>query len=45
LVKSGDSGVKIAKANGCSLEDLKAVNPGVNWNHLTLNQKLKLPAK
>lgn len=45
LVKSGDSGVKIAKANGVTIEDLKAVNPGVNWNGLKVGQKVKLPAK
>lgn len=45
LVKSGDSGVKIAKAHGVSLEDLKAVNPGVNWSGLKVGQKVKIPKK
>ena len=45
VVKSGDTGVKIARASGVSLDDLKAVNPGVNWNSLHVGQKLKLPKK
>ena len=45
VVKGGDTGVKIAKANGVSLSDLMAVNPGVNWNKLSANTKVKLPAK
>jgi LysM repeat protein len=46
VVKAGDtSGTKIAKANGVSIEDLKAVNPGIEWNHLKIGQKLKLPSK
>ena len=45
LVKPGDSGVKIANANGVSLGDLQAVNPGTNWNSLKPGQKLKLPKK
>ena len=45
IVKNGDSGVKIAQANGVSLGDLQAVNPGVNWTGLKPGQKLKLPKK
>lgn len=45
VVKSGDTGAKIARANGVALADLIAVNPGVNWNKLNANQKVKLPAK
>ncbi len=45
VVKAGDGGAKIAKANGVSLTDLQAVNPGVNWTKLTVGQKVKLPAK
>ncbi|MFT3783128.1 MAG: LysM domain-containing protein [Nibricoccus sp.] len=45
VVKAQDSGMKIAKANGCSLSDLMAVNPGVNWSKLHAGQKIKLPAK
>ena len=45
VVKSGDTGAKIARANGVSLGDLLAVNPGVNWNKLHKDQKIKLPAK
>ena len=45
VVKAGDSGMKIAAANGVSIADLQAVNPGVNWNRITPGQKLKLPKK
>jgi LysM repeat protein len=45
LVKSGDTGAKIARANGCTLSDLESVNPGVNWTHLKVGEKLKLPEK
>jgi LysM repeat protein len=45
VVKSGDTGMKIATANKVSVNDLVAVNPGVNWNKLGAGQKIKLPAK
>jgi LysM repeat protein len=45
LVKSGDTLSKIARANGCSLADLQAVNPGVSSAHLKVGEKLKLPEK
>jgi LysM repeat protein len=45
IVKAGDSGAKIARANGCSLSDLTSVNPGVSWTHLKVGEKLKLPEK
>jgi LysM repeat protein len=45
VVKAGDSGAKIARANGCSLTDLQKVNPNVNWTKLKPGDKIKLPAK
>lgn len=45
IVKPGDGGTKIAKANNVSLADLQSVNPGVDWTKLKIGQKLKLPAK
>lgn len=45
IVKKGEGGAAIARANGVSLADLMAVNPGVNWNRLHIGQKIKLPAK
>jgi LysM repeat protein len=45
VVKSGDTGMKIAKANGVSIADLQAVNPSVNWTKLKPNDKVKLPKK
>lgn len=45
VVKAGDTGMKIANANKVSVNDLVAVNPGVNWNKLGPGQKIKLPAK
>jgi LysM repeat protein len=45
IVKPGDSGMKIAAATGVSVQDLQAVNPGVNWTGLKVGQKLKVPQK
>jgi LysM domain-containing protein len=46
VVKAGDtSGTKIAKNLGCSIKALEDVNPGVNWSHLSVGQKLKVPTK
>jgi LysM repeat protein len=45
IVKSGDTGMKIANANGVSVADLQTVNPGISWGGLKPGQKLKLPKK
>jgi LysM repeat protein len=45
IVKPHDSAARIARANGCSVADLRAVNPDVKWNHLRIGEKLKLPEK
>jgi LysM repeat protein len=45
IVKAGDTGAKIARANGCSLGDLTSVNPGISWTHLKVGEKIKLPEK
>jgi LysM repeat protein len=45
VVKKGDTGASIARANGTSLTDMQSVNPGVNWNKLAVGQKVKLPKK
>lgn len=45
VVKGGDTGAKIARAQSVSLADLMAVNQGVNWNSLKVGQKIKLPKK
>ncbi len=45
VVKSGDTGTKIASANGVTMGDLNAVNPGINWSRLAVGQKIKLPKK
>jgi len=45
IVKAGDSGMKIAKANSTTLADLQAVNPSTNWTKLKPGDKLKLPKK
>ncbi|HVU24889.1 MAG TPA: LysM domain-containing protein [Opitutus sp.] len=45
VVKGGDTGAKIARAQGVSLGDLMAVNQGVDWTHLHVGQKIKLPKK
>ena len=45
IVKKGDTGASIARANGATLTDLKTVNPEINWNKLSVGQKVKLPKK
>ena len=45
VIKAGDSFAKIARAHGCSLSDIQAVNPGVESSKLHVGQKIKLPAK
>jgi LysM repeat protein len=45
VIKSGDSGMKIAKAHNVSLADLNAVNPGIDWTKVKPGQKVKLPVK
>ncbi len=45
VVKPGDTGAKIARANGTSIADLTSVNPGISWSHLKVGQKIKLPEK
>jgi LysM repeat protein len=45
VIKSGDTLAKVARANGASLADLEAVNPGVDSKHLHIGQKIKLPEK
>ena len=45
VVKPGDTGMKIARSIGVSIGDLQTVNPTVDWNHLKVGQKLKIPGK
>ncbi|KXU36548.1 hypothetical protein AXK11_04145 [Cephaloticoccus primus] len=43
VVKSGDTGVRIARELGISFASLQAANPDVNWNRLGVGQRLKRP--
>ena len=45
VIKGGDTGAKVARAQGIALADLMAVNPNVNWSGLRVGQKIKLPKK
>jgi LysM repeat protein len=45
VIKGGDTGAKVARAQGVSLSDLMSVNPSVNWTSLKVGQKIKLPKK
>ncbi len=45
IVKSGDTGAKIARERGILLAELQAANPDVNWNRLAVGQRLKLPQR
>ena len=42
-VKGGDTGSKIAREAGISLNALLNANPGVNWNRLSVGQVLNIP--
>lgn len=42
-VKGGDTGSKIARNAGISLNALLNANPGVNWNRLSVGQVLNIP--
>jgi LysM repeat protein len=41
VVKPGDTGTKIAKAVGVSINDLEAANPGIDWRRLRIGQTIK----
>lgn len=45
VVRSGDTGSRIARANNIALQDLMAANPGVDWNRLHVGQRLNLPQR
>lgn len=45
VIKSGDTLAKIARAQGFSLADIQAVNPGIDSSKLKIGQKIKLPKK
>src|SRR2546425_5779945 len=44
LVKTGDTLLKIAQANGTTVKDIKALN-GLTTDRIKVGDKLKLPAK
>jgi LysM repeat protein len=44
-LRSGDTGMKVAKTFGVDLADLIAANPDVNWNRLRIGQQLVIPPK
>jgi LysM repeat protein len=43
IVKSGDTGVKIARDNNVTLSALMGANPDIDWNRLKVGQKVRLP--
>lgn len=45
IVKQGDTGTKIVKATGVSLEALEAANPGIDWRRLHVGQTVKTGGK
>jgi LysM repeat protein len=45
VIKPGDSFAKIGRAQGFSIADIQAVNPGVDSSNLKVGQKIKLPQK
>lgn len=43
-VMSGDYGYLIAQKLGCSFDDLKGANPGLDWDKLDIGQSLTVPS-
>ena len=43
IIKSGDTFTKIAQANGVTVADIEAANPGVSSNRLQIGQKINIP--
>lgn len=43
IVKSGDTGVRIARDNNVTLPALMGANPDVDWNRLKVGQKIRIP--
>jgi LysM repeat protein len=41
VVKSGDTGTKIAKATGVGIGELETLNPGIDWKRLKVGQHIK----
>jgi len=44
VIKKGDLLVNVAKANRTTVAEILKLNPGLNPNRLSVNQKIKLPA-
>ncbi|GLH70809.1 hypothetical protein GETHPA_23420 [Geothrix rubra] len=44
VVRKGETGAKVARDNGLSLPELKALNPHVNLAHLSVGTRLKVGA-
>lgn len=44
VIKKGDLLVNVAKANRTTVAEILKLNPGINPNRLSVNQKIKLPA-
>ncbi|KAJ9609093.1 hypothetical protein H2200_006864 [Cladophialophora chaetospira] len=43
-IAAGDIAWGIAQKNGCSLDALEAVNPGINWDNLQIGQTINMPS-
>jgi LysM repeat protein len=42
IVQRGDTGAAITRANNISLADLRALNPDVEWNRLSVGQAVRI---
>jgi LysM repeat protein len=42
IVQRGDTGAAIARANNISLADLRALNPDVEWNKISVGQAVRI---
>ncbi len=42
-IQKGDNDWSLARKFGCTVKEIHALNPGVNWNKLQLGQTIKVP--
>jgi len=44
-IQSGDTGHRIARRTGIPLFEITAMNPGIDWNMLSIGQTINLPSR
>jgi LysM repeat protein len=44
VIKGGDTGNRIARSIGVSLDEIQAANPSLDWSRLRVGQRIKIPS-